>query len=64
MINATWHRAHPMPKQPTPVQRLAWHLAHQRACRCRELTKAQLKKLIAAAASSVKRKRPRATRAR
>jgi hypothetical protein len=26
-INATWHRAHPMPKNPTVDQRIEWHLA-------------------------------------
>jgi hypothetical protein len=35
-INAEWHRANPMPKNPTMDQRLAWHVAHAAACACRE----------------------------
>ena len=38
MINAKWHKAHVMPKNPTPLQRLEWHLAHAKACGCRPLT--------------------------
>jgi len=34
-LNADWHRANPMPKNPTLDQRVAWHLAHSAACRCR-----------------------------
>ena len=37
-INATWHRAHVMPKNPTLDQRIEWHVAHARACGCREIT--------------------------
>ena len=36
-INAEWHRAHPMPKNATLDQRIEWHLAHARACGCREI---------------------------
>ncbi len=36
-INAEWHRAHPMAKNPTLDQRLAWHVAHAKACSCREM---------------------------
>jgi hypothetical protein len=36
-INAAWHRAHPMPKNPTLDQRIEWHLAHARACGCRKI---------------------------
>jgi hypothetical protein len=39
MINATWHRKHPMPKPATMDQRIRWHLAHARACGCREIPK-------------------------
>jgi hypothetical protein len=35
-INAEWHAAHPMPKNPTMDQRIEWHLEHQRECHCRE----------------------------
>jgi hypothetical protein len=37
-INAAWHKANPMPKNPTLDQRIAWHVAHTAACGCRELT--------------------------
>ena len=33
-INAAWHRAHKMPKNPTEKQRLAWHIGHARHCSC------------------------------
>ncbi len=36
-INEAWHRANPMPKNPTPDQRVLWHVAHARNCRCREM---------------------------
>ena len=36
-INAIWHRAHPMPKNPTLDQRIEWHLAHATACGCRAI---------------------------
>jgi hypothetical protein len=36
-INAAWHRANPMPGKPTLDQRIAWHIAHARACGCREV---------------------------
>ena len=36
-INATWHQAHPMPKNPTVDQRIEWHLAHANACGCRAI---------------------------
>jgi len=37
-INAAWHEANPMPKNPTLDQRIDWHVAHAAACGCRELT--------------------------
>jgi hypothetical protein len=37
-INAEWHRANPMPRNPTMEQRIAWHVAHAKACRCREIS--------------------------
>lgn len=36
MINADWHRAHRMPKNPTLEQRLDWHREHARNCDCRK----------------------------
>jgi hypothetical protein len=34
-INAAWHRKHPMPKNPSEAERIAWHRAHARHCACR-----------------------------
>lgn len=36
-INAAWHQAHRMPKNPTLDQRIAWHLAHAQHCGCRAI---------------------------
>jgi len=36
-INADWHGKHPMPKNPTIEQRIAWHMAHQEHCGCRPI---------------------------
>ncbi|WP_116131566.1 hypothetical protein [Tropicimonas sp. IMCC34043] len=33
--NKDWHGDHPMPKNPTEEQRLAWHLDHAAHCGCR-----------------------------
>lgn len=35
-LNAEWHRAHPMPKNPTFEQRVAWHREHAEVCGCRK----------------------------
>ena len=34
-INAAWHKANRMPKNPTIEQRIQWHLGHLKNCRCR-----------------------------
>jgi hypothetical protein len=44
-MNATWHKKHRMPKNPTPQQRLDWHLAHAKACKCREMPASVLAEL-------------------
>jgi hypothetical protein len=36
-INATWHKANRMPKNPTADQRIHWHLEHTRECGCRPI---------------------------
>jgi hypothetical protein len=36
-INKEWHLKHRMPKNPTPEQRLEWHVEHQKNCSCRPL---------------------------
>lgn len=35
-INADWHKAHKMPKNPTHNQRLLWHREHLKYCACRK----------------------------
>jgi hypothetical protein len=37
-INAEWHRANIMPKNPTDKQRAAWHYEHAIHCGCRAVT--------------------------
>ncbi len=36
-LNADWHRAHRMPKNPSLAQRVAWHEEHSRVCGCRPM---------------------------
>ncbi|PTX97881.1 hypothetical protein [Opitutus sp. ER46] len=36
-LNADWHRANRMPKNPSTAQRVAWHVAHTQACACRPI---------------------------
>ncbi|MBZ0271423.1 hypothetical protein K8I61_05265 [bacterium] len=36
-MNAEWHKKHPMPKNPTTEQRIAWHREHAVVCACREI---------------------------
>jgi len=37
-INAEWHRAHVMAKNPTDGQRAEWHYEHALHCGCRVIT--------------------------
>lgn len=37
-INAEWHRAHIMPKNPSDKQRAEWHFEHALHCGCRAVT--------------------------
>jgi len=37
-INAEWHRAHLMPKNPKESERAQWHYDHAMHCGCREIT--------------------------
>lgn len=37
-INAEWHRANVMAKNPTDKQRAEWHYEHALHCGCREIT--------------------------
>lgn len=36
-INAVWHLANKMPKNPTLNERVAWHVEHAKQCACRPL---------------------------
>lgn len=36
-LNAAWHKAHRMPRNPKPAERAAWHMAHAKACGCRPM---------------------------
>jgi Bacteriocin-protection, YdeI or OmpD-Associated len=38
-MNARWHELHPMPKNASLAQRVAWHTAHARYCACRPMPK-------------------------
>lgn len=37
-INAEWHNANRMPRNPTHEQRMQWHLGHSQNCNCRQMT--------------------------
>jgi hypothetical protein len=41
-INAEWHEAHIMPKNPTKAQRARWHYEHALNCGCRAPSAATL----------------------
>ncbi len=45
-INRAWHESHRMPKNPTLVQRMDWHIEHIKNCNCREMPDS-IKKAIA-----------------
>jgi hypothetical protein len=36
-LNAEWHLANRMPKNPTREQRYTWHLEHEKVCGCRPI---------------------------
>jgi hypothetical protein len=44
-LNATWHRTNRMPVRASLDQRVEWHLAHAKACSCRDLPASILKEL-------------------
>lgn len=45
-MNSKWHKAHPMPARATSSQRLKWHLAHVKACGCREMPAAIMAEIL------------------
>lgn len=34
-MNGSWHQQHRMPKNASLAARIAWHVAHRKACACR-----------------------------
>jgi len=36
-INKEWHLKHKMPKNPTPEERIKWHIEHSKHCSCRAI---------------------------
>jgi hypothetical protein len=58
-FNATWHRGHKMPPNPTLDQRVRWHLAHARACACREIPATVRAELMQRGVSIPRRGAPR-----
>jgi hypothetical protein len=60
-MNASWHKRHPMPMGSTLDQRVEWHVAHARACGCREMPPTVIKELKRRARQTPKRS-PRARR--
>jgi hypothetical protein len=45
MISARWHEQHPMPKRASLSQRVRWHVAHAKACGCRDIPRTVLTEL-------------------
>lgn len=45
LINAEWHQKHVMPMGSTLSQRVTWHVAHAKACGCREIPATVVKEL-------------------
>ena len=43
--NAAWHEKHPLPRKATMAQRVKWHVAHAKACACRDIPKTVLTEL-------------------
>ena len=37
VINDEWHRTHRLGPHAPIDERIAWHIAHERACACREM---------------------------
>jgi len=64
MINETWHKRNRMPLRPSAAQRFKWHVTHAKACGCRKLTPAMLRRLELAVAESRKKKVMRSIRGR
>ena len=46
-INAEWHEANRMPKNPSHEQRMQWHFEHNKVCQCYPMS-AKIKAELAA----------------
>jgi DNA-3-methyladenine glycosylase I len=44
-VNEKWHKAHPMPRNPSDAERIAWHLDHRDRCGCRPVPTKLLQKI-------------------
>jgi hypothetical protein len=53
-INAEWHAAHRMPKNPSIHERVEWHIAHASVCSCRPIPASVLKAMRERAAGRAK----------
>jgi hypothetical protein len=58
LINAKWHKQHPMPMGSTLSQRVQWHVRHAKACGCREIPPTVLKELRRRGEKPPKRRMP------
>ncbi len=44
-INKKWHELNPMPKNPSLEDQINWHIAHAKACKCREMPESIVKEI-------------------
>lgn len=51
MLNAAWHENHRLARGASESDRIAWHLAHQKACGCRPIPAALVARIAETKAS-------------
>jgi hypothetical protein len=56
VMNKTWHRAHILRSGASMDERIKWHVAHAKACACREIPKS-VREAIAARDEQAARER-------
>jgi len=44
-INKEWHLKNKMPKNPSLEERIKWHLAHEKNCKCRPIPEKLLEEI-------------------
>jgi hypothetical protein len=54
--NRAWHEAHRMPTNAKLEERVAWHVAHAKACACRPMPASVVEALKAGKAGKAKKK--------